>query len=240
MKKWLFVLSFFISLSAGAQSVAPSLLGEDERSTALWHLGQIKRAIFEIRPFVEEQDLARLDLISEATLAVREHLEKNNLANVETMNQFRSLTMVVDFSRDFFNMISMPKTEKSIKNMLDVSRDIIKSWGFTYTNQSKLTSFVFNQMHELLQSLTRTPGINVQLKAKIQNLVPVIGDLVAEANVFGDTNKIQARGLKIYEEVNSMYGEFREVLKIEKSLYNVLEIMRLNESYKRFTMAGAK
>ena len=206
----------------------------DEIADAKARLNRQVQLTQAIAPYVDRPYLARLYMLRSASKSVLDSIEKNGLAHKITFQEYQKLIVAYRYSVSFFKEIESEDTEKWCIELLKINEEIVKAHGFDDRPYTQITVSVYTQLEKLRDDLSKL-SLSDELKIKLANLKPLLGEVLAKAQAEGgDRRLIYPVSERAYRAVVELYPDFNAISSSEAAFEKTLEIQGLNEFYGEF------
>ncbi|MBI1861163.1 MAG: hypothetical protein HYR96_09630 [Deltaproteobacteria bacterium] len=228
--------AFLIGFCVGCGFVLGSgpAFGADGVVEAKGRLDRQLQLIKFIEPYVDRPNLARLYVLRSSSNNVLKSIEDNGPLHKATFQEYQKLIVAYRFSVAFFKQIETEDTAQAISELQKINEDIVVAYGFDDSPYTQITLSVFSQMEKLLTQLSRL-SLSDQLKIKVSNVMPVLGEVIAKAkSEGGDTRPIYPVSERGYRAIEKLYPDFNRLAASDSAFEITLEIQGLNEFYAEF------
>lgn len=211
----------------------------DEVNSAKSRLNRQLQLIGQLEPFVERPYLARLYVLRSSSNNVLESINKNGLAHKTTFQEYQKLIVSYRYSVAFFKQIETEDTKAWCVELLKINQEIVDAHGFDDSPYTQITLSVYTQMEKLINQLSLL-SLPDDLKVKIANVKPVLGEVLAIAKAKGgDRRTVYPVAERAFEAIEDLYADFNKISASDSAFEVTLEIQGLNEFYAEFAEFGA-
>lgn len=191
-----------------------------------------------LNDFAERIDMGRLMVLQRKVSDAKTSLEKNGMANMQTLSSYQDLVLTFRYSEAFLKSISTQCSQPVISKIKGEVDNIIVSRGFDKSMSSSFVANFLNQVYNLTQQL-QSQSVSDSLTSWMKSsLNTKLANALASARTNGDVPATYASANEVYGMITSKYSEFYTINSKSKAYDMVTEMMGLMELYKELASRG--